>query len=422
MNSTVFWIFIGVAFMAGYSIVSFVIKKLQAKKDATTERVITGEVRSPRESIRDRDVNQISQEYTYRGSQVETVRSRTKIASNIAIIVVLIVVAIVTFNQFGTEKKPEIIFNENKKSVVLITVYDFFGDTVGFGSGFIVDSDGVIATNYHVIKDAAIIEIKTIDDRVLVPEYVKYVDSENDIALIKIKKSKEYKLPTVSIEDSNDVTIGEKVYAIGNPKGLENTFSEGIVSGVREISDGMKVIQITAPVSPGSSGGPIINRKGKVVGIASFIIKDGQNLNFAEPINLLKGKITSNDKAYHFPSKWNDMRHWTNAKRTGVYEIEVRYDSDNILWDKNKKHKMLWIALSSIMNEYAPRFDMSYELEELDCSSRRGKSIWEMSVSYVRTRKGKIVENKVNKQLNGDFKSFDGNDIDGLYSYICSER
>ena len=93
--------------------------------------------------------------------------------------------------------------------------------------------------------------------------------------------------PALPVAACNDVTVGDRVYAVGNPEGLEGTFSEGIVSAVRDV-DGEQFLQITAPISPGSSGGPVLNTRGEVVGVSRATLKEGQNLNFAVPSCYLK--------------------------------------------------------------------------------------------------------------------------------------
>jgi len=184
----------------------------------------------------------------------------------------------------------DIIFKENSKAVVVILTYDNQGNAIGQGSGFIVKENGAIATNYHVISNAKNIKIK-VGSEVFRVEGLLYIDKENDLVILKADGKD---LPTVKIGDIAKANIGEKVYVIGSPEGLENTISDGILSGIREITPQMKVLQITAPISAGSSGGPVFNQHGEVIGIATFLIKDAQNLNFAMPINLIKDKITFN--------------------------------------------------------------------------------------------------------------------------------
>ena len=115
-----------------------------------------------------------------------------------------------------------------------------------------------------------------------------YTDKENDLVILKAEAKG---LPTVRIGDIAKATIGEKVYVISSPQGLENTISDGILSGIREIDAKRKILQITAPVSSGSSGGPVFNNNGEVIGIATFLIEEAQNLNFAMPVNLIKHKL-----------------------------------------------------------------------------------------------------------------------------------
>ena len=176
------------------------------------------------------------------------------------------------------------IYKENSPSVVVIVAIDREGRSVRQGSGFVVREDGAVATNYHVISGATDIKIK-VGSRIVDIEGVLYVDLDNDLALLKMEGTGH---PTVRVGNADALLVGEKVYAIGSPQGLENTISEGILSGVREIGAKRKILQMTAAISPGSSGGPVFNEKGEVVGIATFLIEANQNLNFALPVNLIK--------------------------------------------------------------------------------------------------------------------------------------
>ena len=179
------------------------------------------------------------------------------------------------------------IFNENSRSVVVIVALDKQGNPISQGSGFVVRSDGAIITNYHVISGAEDIQVKA-GKEILPVEGIIYIDKENDLVILKAKAKA---LPAVRLGDIAKVSVGEKVYVIGSPQGLENTISDGILSGIREVDPKRKIIQITAPVSEGSSGGPVFNDNGEVIGIVTFLIKESQNLNFAMPINVLKSRI-----------------------------------------------------------------------------------------------------------------------------------
>ena len=171
-------------------------------------------------------------------------------------------------------------------ATVYLEMQDKNGKTLGIGSGFFVQSN-LIATNYHVIEGAAKGTAK------LVGKYTTYdiegvtaTDKVNDLALLKVTA---YGIKPLSLGDSNSVRIGEMVYVAGNPKGLEGTFSDGIISSKRSEHD-KEHLQMTAPISSGSSGGPVLNRKGEVIGVsfAQYRALDAENLNFAIPSKYLK--------------------------------------------------------------------------------------------------------------------------------------
>lgn len=171
------------------------------------------------------------------------------------------------------------------KKVVMIIPLDDNYQPLGIGSGFIISNDGQIATNYHVVEGATSAIVKFVDsEEKYTANYVYHKNPYYDIAVIKIDK----KTTPLSLGDDELIQIGEKILAVGNPEGLEGTVSEGIVSGFRKLDEGFRLMQITSPISPGSSGGPVINSKGDVLGIASLSIVTGQNLNFAVPVKYLK--------------------------------------------------------------------------------------------------------------------------------------
>lgn len=177
-------------------------------------------------------------------------------------------------------KNAQEIFQENSKSTVTI-----FTDNDQLGSGFFIKPD-LIVTNYHVVDGARKVQFRTIDsDRTFDIDGFVSINKGNDLALLKTTEM--YGMPlTIS---QRDIAEGEPVYVIGSPQGLSATISDGIISGKRNMFDN-NLIQITAPISPGSSGGPVFNRFGEVVGVAVLQSKQGQNLNFAIPskeINLM---------------------------------------------------------------------------------------------------------------------------------------
>lgn len=177
---------------------------------------------------------------------------------------------------------PQQIAKSAFPSVALLLMQDKFGKTISLGSGFFVRKN-LIATNLHVIKGAVKGVVKLIGQQKSyeINTYAE-IDSKNDLALIVVNDAKEKAM----LVDDASVEIGETVYAIGNPEGLEGTFSQGIISSIRKIGS-EHLIQLTAPISPGSSGGPVMNEQGKVIGISVATFKEGQNLNFAIPSDAL---------------------------------------------------------------------------------------------------------------------------------------
>jgi len=176
-------------------------------------------------------------------------------------------------------------------AVVYIGNVNARGEVTSFGSGFVVDPTGIIVTNYHVIDGASDLQVKMKDGEIYDRTEVLEYDQRRDIAVIKIRAFKS--LPTVALADK-EVEAGEDAVAIGNPKGLEHTVSAGIVSAFRQ-ADGYRLIQISVPISPGSSGGPLFNLEGKVIGITSagVVAEGAQNLNFAVPIAYVKPLVNS---------------------------------------------------------------------------------------------------------------------------------
>lgn len=177
-------------------------------------------------------------------------------------------------------------------AIVSIVLSDRDGRPIAQGSGFLVSKDGLIVTNYHVIAEGSSAVAKLPDGAFYIVDGVLAFDKVRDIAVIKAHGQN---FRTLALGNSDRVQIGEEVVAIGNPLSLESTVSNGIVSGIRAVKDeGGKYLQITAPISPGSSGGPLFNMVGEVVGITTMYLKGGENLNFAIPINAAKPLLLTN--------------------------------------------------------------------------------------------------------------------------------
>ncbi|MGH9796291.1 MAG: trypsin-like peptidase domain-containing protein [Candidatus Acidiferrales bacterium] len=190
--------------------------------------------------------------------------------------------------QGAKQLTPQQIFTESSRSVVTIFVVDSSGSNVSLGSGFVAAPNGLVITNQHVVRPdrpGVRLAVKLPSGETYDDVSVVYVDDRRDFALLAIRASG---LVPLRIGDSDSVQVGDDVVAVGSPMGLELTFTRGTVSNIRLSPDGYKFIQHQTPISGGSSGSPLLNMKGEVVGINTFMIGESQNLNGAVPINYAK--------------------------------------------------------------------------------------------------------------------------------------
>lgn len=173
-----------------------------------------------------------------------------------------------------------------QRSVAMVVSYDVDGEASGIGSGFFISNSGILVTNFHVLEGAYSAEIRTQDGQ----RYpVDAVVAKNQLAdLIKVRVEIPGDRVSPLVLAGEEPVIADRIFVVGSPMGLEQTVSEGIISAVREMPAGGKVLQLTAPISRGSSGGPVLNQDGEVVGVVSFQASRGQNLNFAISISALE--------------------------------------------------------------------------------------------------------------------------------------
>jgi tetratricopeptide (TPR) repeat protein len=216
------------------------------------------------------------------------------------------------------DKLPEIV-NKIAPSTVVILTYDKDGKNMGQGSGFFISQSGDIITNKHVLAGANHAEIKTADGKVYPITLIVAEDKDADIirASVNILGGSVHPLSV----SSSIPQVGERVAVIGTPFGLERTVSDGIISAVREIPAFGKIYQISAPVSPGSSGSPVVNMKGAVIGVVTFQVVEGQNLNFATPGQRITKLKTEKRKTY---TQWR------------IEQTEESSDSAKEFYDKGR--------------------------------------------------------------------------------------
>ncbi len=205
-------------------------------------------------------------------------------------------------NYDSEEQNNIAVYKKALPSVVNITstavTFDFFYGAVpqqGMGSGFVIDTEGHILTNFHVVEGARQVEVTT-SDKTKYKAQIIGTDPVHDLAVIQIPNKS---VPQAEIGDSKSLTVGQKVYAIGNPFGLSGTMTRGIISSIRSLKGQRgyidEAIQTDAAINPGNSGGPLLNGRGQVIGINTMILTGGveqsAGIGFAIPINTAKAVL-----------------------------------------------------------------------------------------------------------------------------------
>lgn len=186
------------------------------------------------------------------------------------------------------------LIKKNEKAIFAIYTYDDYGVATGIGTGFFISGDGVGLSNFHVLEGASRGVVKTVDGKTY--EIGQIISTSEQADLVKFKVNTKGESTPFLTTKNTALEKGEKIFVIGNPHGFESSVSEGIISSVRPSDDYGTVLQITAPISPGSSGSPVMTLDGKVIGVATFQFAKGQNLNFAVGIgstSLLKASTNT---------------------------------------------------------------------------------------------------------------------------------
>jgi len=203
------------------------------------------------------------------------------------------------------------------------------------GSGVLIERDGQVLTNAHVVDGAASLSV-TLDSGTKTPARVLGMDTVTDLALLRLEATSP--LPAARLGDSSVLHVGDEVVAIGNPMGLEQTMTRGIVSGLNRILPGLAeqpMIQTDAPINPGNSGGPLVDRCGAVVGINTFISEEANSIGFALPINAAKAVLRDLRETGRVTRPWLGLQgreidaHATSLFRLPLapgYLIEIVYD------------------------------------------------------------------------------------------------
>lgn len=219
--------------------------------------------------------------------------------------------------QISPATLPEVVAR-SQGAVITIKAFDTAGNLIGLGSGFRIGG-GRFVTNAHVLSGASRVELFDNSEQLLGSlEHAEVLSSTVDLAILPRLRGA---ITTLPIAGSMP-RVGEQVIVIGAPEGLANTVSDGIVSALRTI-DGRRLLQITAPISPGSSGGPVLNGRGEVVGVSVAILREGQNLNFAVPVTDLMALTGSPAGRIPFPRVARASASTRRESRTSSVSLEV---------------------------------------------------------------------------------------------------
>jgi S1-C subfamily serine protease/Flp pilus assembly protein TadD len=257
-----------------------------------------------------------------------------------------------------TEEKPieslPSLIKRIKPSTVIIFVYDDKGEFLKLGSGFFISQNGDVITNYHVLQGASSAEIKTSDEKTYPITYILAGDEQDDLIRLSVNIPSQDVYPLSLSQTIPEV--GERIIVYGSPLGLENTVSDGIVSAIRDIPDYGKIIQITAPISPGSSGSPVLNMQGEVIGIASFQMVEGQNLNFAIPSEKITSLILTEENKISIPEEVFGPE--SKAKKDSDYD--KAYQKALYFIDKKEYEKALPYLEIAIKTDISPLKERAY--------------------------------------------------------------
>lgn len=301
---------------------------------------------------------------------VEEVNKEDKIANNVtpqpkvnkklliwilvAVCTILVAVVLLFLKPWSSDsiipRKP---FSEDvdaiakkEASVVKVFCYDHNGKEIATGSGVVLFHNDMIVTNYHVIEDAYSVKISTDQDITYNVSGLWHENENQDIAILKLEKNTD--LTPLQIGNSSAVKKGETVTAIGSPLGIKNTVSKGNLSA-RIMQDGYDVLQFTAPISNGSSGGALFNEKGEVIGITFASFVEGQNLNLAIPIELVDNLYQSKSLSIE-PTSFEDI-YSSDVKTYSVGETWVVDGQWEFTIHSARKHYMC--------SEYSDHNDMA---------------------------------------------------------------
>jgi S1-C subfamily serine protease len=207
---------------------------------------------------------------------------RGQVTASVALVLILSIAILVASNSKEKVKESSSPIKAVDRSPATFTIYTYNSSArpIGQGSGFFINSSGLALTNFHVVKDAYSAEVRLSDGSTRQVEALDNFDADSDLAILLVANLAHEHFSSIPLSSSSHVKVGDAITTISSPEGLENTVTVGVVSALRNV-DGTNYVQLSAPVSNGSSGSPVLANDGTAVGITTFQYSKGQNLNFA---------------------------------------------------------------------------------------------------------------------------------------------
>jgi serine protease Do len=274
------------------------------------------------------------------------------------------------FAQASPTLAPEQLFERLAPSVWVVKTSDSAGRPIAVGSAVVIGA-GSLITNCHVLARASKVTVNR--ENVSYGATLEHPDPERDLCLLKVAN---FTAPSVTLAGTETLKVGSRVYAIGNPRGLETTISDGLLSGIRRsATDELLALQVSVPISSGSSGGGLFDAQGRLIGITTFMLRDAQNVNFAlpaswiaeVPVRAAAALATRNERkaavtAAAGPEKpfyeYRLRDRTTGIAQTVMYRLE-RIDGDKLIFNQGDRVEKAGGEVVSVRSAIGGEFELA---------------------------------------------------------------
>lgn len=308
--------------------------------------------------------------------------------------------------------QPDELFERVSPSVWTVKTFDADGRGLAFGSAVVI-GPGQLVTNCHVLSKAKSMAVT--HENVSYGATLEAPDPERDLCILKVKN---FTAPAVPVANAEDAKVGSRVYAIGSPRGLEQTISDGLLSGVRKSNDGtFTALQVTVPISPGSSGGGLFDAHGRLLGITSFQLRESQNLNFAVPATWI-AEVPERARAALAARKEKQTKAVASAGTARTYEYQLRdrltgnvrtvtyrldrVDGDRLVFNQGSRIEKAGGGVISMSGPIGGEFDLAMPPGGWVPSEPKAGATW--SAKYSSGASGQVVDMDVQAQAFGESK------------------